>query len=78
MRRNINEGKGILEGDEIDAQKWNRLKIMEQVLKEKLELLTGFDDEITQLCKIDDIELEIKLADEIRSRILEMSFASSS
>ena len=45
---------------------------MEQVLKEKLELLTGFDDEITQLCKIDDIELEIELADEIWSKILEM------
>ena len=39
---------------------------MEQVLKEKLELLIGFDDEITQLCKIDDIEQEIELADEIQ------------
>ena len=53
MTRNINEAKGILEGDEIDAQKGNRLKIIEQVLKEKLELLTSFDDEITQPCKID-------------------------
>ena len=38
---------------------------------EKLELLTGFDDEITQLCKIYDIEQEIELTNEIRSRILE-------
>ena len=71
VTRNINEAKRILEEDDISAQHWNRLKIIEQVSYEKLELLTGFDDEITQLCEMDDIEQEIELADEIRSVILE-------
>ena len=37
----------------------------------KLILLAGFDEEITKICSVDNIEEEIEVADEIRSRILQ-------
>ena len=49
---------------------WSRLKVVEQILDEKLFLLAGFDEEITKICSVDHIEEEIEVADEMRSRIL--------
>ena len=37
----------------------------------KLILLAGFDEEITKICSVDNIEEEIEIADEIRSRNLQ-------
>ena len=47
------------------------MKVVEQILDEKLILLAGFDEEITKICSDDHIEEEIEVADEIRSRILQ-------
>ena len=49
---------------------WSRLKVVEQILDEKLILLARLDEEITKICSVDHIEEEIEVADEIRSRIL--------
>ena len=37
----------------------------------KLILPAGFDEEITKICSVDNIEEEIEIADEIRSRNLQ-------
>ena len=44
----------------------SRLKVVEQILDEKLILLAGFDEEITKICSVDHIEEEIEVTDEIR------------
>ena len=48
---------------------WSRVKVVEQILEEKLILLAGFDEEITKICSVDHIEEEIEVAVEIRLRI---------
>ena len=45
------------------------MKVVEQILEEKLILLGGFDEEITKICSVDHIEEEIEVAVEIRLRI---------
>lgn len=71
VTKNINEARTILEHTDLEDIMWSRLKIVEQILDEKLILLAGFDEEITKICSVDHIEEEIELADEIRSRILQ-------
>ena len=48
---------------------WSRVKVVEQILEEKLILLAGFDEEVTKICSVDHIEEEIEVAVEIRLRI---------
>ena len=43
---------------------WSRLKVVDQVLDEKLILLAGFDEENTKICSVDHIEEEIEVADD--------------
>ena len=45
------------------------MKVVEQILEEKLILLAGFDEEVTKICSVDHIEEEIEVAVEIRLRI---------
>jgi len=71
VTKNINEARTILEHTDLEDIMWSRLKVVEQILDEKLILLVGFDEEITKICSVDHIEEEIEVADEIRSRILQ-------
>ena len=48
---------------------WSRVKVVEQILEEKLILLAGFDEEITKICSVDHIEEEVEVAVEIRLSI---------
>ena len=57
---------------------WSRLKVVEQILDERLILLAGFDEEITKICSVNHNEEEIEVADEIRSRILQTTGKSPS
>ena len=71
MTKNINEARTILEHTNLEDIMWSHLKVVEQILDEKLILLAGFDKEIRKICSVDHIKEEIELADEIRSRILQ-------
>ena len=72
VTKNINEARTILEHTDLEDIMWSRVKVVEQILDEKLTLLAGFDEEITKICSVDHIEEEIEVADEIRSRILQI------
>ena len=69
--KNINEARTILEHTDLEDIMWSPLKVVEQILDEKLILLAGFDEEITKICSVDHIKEEVEVADEIRSRILQ-------
>ena len=69
VTKNINEARTILEHTDLEDFMWSRLKVVEQILDEKLTLLAGFDKKITKICSVDHIEEEIEVADEIRWRI---------
>ena len=71
VTKNINEARTILEHTDLEHIMWSRLKVVGQILDEKLISLAGFDEEITKICSVDHIEEEIEVADEIRSRILQ-------
>ena len=70
VAKNINEARTILEHTDLEDIMWIPLKVVEQILDERLTLLAGFDEEIAKICSIDHIGKEIEAADEIRSRIL--------
>ena len=70
VAKNINQARTILEHTDLEDIMWSPLKVVEQILHEKLTLLAGFDEEITKICSIDHIGKEIEAADEIRLRIL--------
>ena len=69
VTKNINEARTILEHTDLEDIMWSRLKVVEQILDEKLILVAGLDEEITKICSVDHIEEEIEVAVEIRLRI---------
>jgi len=71
VTKSINEARTILKHTNLEDIMWSRLKVVEQILDEKLILLAGFDEEITKICSVDHIEEEIEVVDEIHSRILQ-------
>ena len=69
VTKNMNEARTILGHTDLEDIMWSRVKVVEQILEEKLILLAGFDEEITKICSVDHIEEEIEVAVEIRLRI---------
>ena len=56
VTKNINEARTILEHTDLEDIMWSRLKVVEQILDGKLNLLAGIDEEITKICSVDHIE----------------------
>ena len=63
----MNEADDLLQHDETDTP---RLKVIVELLGAKLELVKSLDEEIVEVCNIDDIESEIEVAEEINLRVL--------
>lgn len=66
----INEANDLLKEEEFDQ---DRLSTIQGLLREKLDYIKRIDSEILEICEIKDIEKEIIEAEEINTRVLNIS-----
>ena len=52
VTKNINEARTILEHTDLEDIMWSPLKVVEQILDEKLILLAGFDEELQKYVQL--------------------------
>ena len=65
------EVKEIMSHSELSEEGTSRLKIIREQLVGKMELFSNLDSEIVALCRIDEIEREIKESEATTAKLIE-------